>query len=88
MSSTVLIVGLLRVGVVDMISIETKQDPFEGHDKFKLTGTIKYGDSEQRVLASISTTGSRKSEAVERAIQAIDSLVKYLNESKEKLGAI
>ena len=67
-----------------MIEIETKQDTFESSDSFKLTGTIKFTGA----LAVISSEGSRKSEAVEKAIEQIDELVKFLNDSKKNIGAI
>lgn len=71
-----------------MMKIETEQDPFDGFDQFKLKGTISFGDAGEKALGMISTYGARKSEAVEKAVKKIDELIGFLQDSKDKLGAI
>ena len=71
-----------------MITIKTEQEAYEGPTSFKLKGLIDFAGNKGRVQAVISTEASRKSEAVERAMAQIDSLIKYLEDSKAKLGKI
>ncbi len=71
-----------------MMNISTHQDSCEGREAFKVSGTIKYSNSYTNVTTIISASGSRKSQAVEKAIDEIDILIKYLQESKSTLGKI
>jgi hypothetical protein len=71
-----------------MMKIETEQDPFDGFDHFKLRGTISFGDAGEKAMGTISTYGARKSEAVEKAVKKIDELIGFLQDSKDKLGAV
>lgn len=69
-----------------MMEITQRRKPFDGFDQFKITGTVDVGDSLCNAKAVISATGSRKSEAVEKAVEQIDKLINVLQKSKAALG--
>lgn len=71
-----------------MMEITQKRKPFNRFDQFKITGTVDMGDSLCNAKAVISASGSRKSEAIEKAVEQIDSLISVLQKSKATLGEV
>lgn len=70
------------------MEITQTRKPFDGFDQFKITGTTDIGDSLCNARVTISATGARKSEAIEKAIKQIDVLISVLEKSKAQFGEI
>lgn len=71
-----------------MMTITTKKDWCDSHNCFELTGTIDFGDHKKKVRAVIRSYGKNKNEAIGRTVSQIDSLIKYLEKSKDTISGI
>jgi|APLak6261660806_1056025.scaffolds.fasta_scaffold49458_1 hypothetical protein len=71
-----------------MMKITQIQETFEGFDQFKISGSIDFGNYEKGAKVIVNAIGERKSESIEKLVEQIDILIKYLENSKKTLGGI